>query len=151
MLNPEHLTVAALARRSGVSAGAVRFYVRKNLLRAARNPSNGYRLFSADDVARVRFIRKAQSLGFTVAEIGEIFGAADRGQSPCPRVRAIVEQRLAENRARLGALARLQERLERATAHWQSQPDRAPAGPVICHLIEAAADDSCLSGIGDEA
>jgi MerR family Zn(II)-responsive transcriptional regulator of zntA len=151
MSNPEHLTVAALARRSGVSAGAVRFYIRKNLLRAARDPSNGYRLFSADDVARVRFVRKAQSLGFTIAEIAEIFDVADAGRSPCPQVRAIVEQRIAENRARVEALARLQDRLERATERWQSLPDLAPAGSVICHLIEASADDPCLSGLGDEA
>ena len=91
------MRVQQLADRLNVAPHVVRYYTRVGLLRPKREAANGYRRFSADDVKRVVFIRQAQRLGFTLAEIGHILEVSSRGKTPCPTVRAIVEERIAQN------------------------------------------------------
>jgi len=94
-------------------------------------------MFNHDDLVRVRFIRQAQSLGFMLEEIQEILLYEDGSDSPCPRVREILEQRIEENRQRIKELKDKQERMETALTMWQSMPDRVCGAGSICHLIEA--------------
>jgi DNA-binding transcriptional MerR regulator len=131
------LTVTQLANRAAVTADTVRHYAHIGLLNPQRNPQNGYKLFAQDDIHRLRFVRQAQSLGFTLAEIGEILNHSSHGDSPCPQVREIIQHRIAENRAKLDALNVLQQRMESALALWGTMPDGAPDGTSICHLIES--------------
>lgn len=135
------LTVTELARRSGATPHAVRYYTRMGLLHPERNPDNGYRLYVPRDVKSLCFIRQAKQLGFTLNEIKEIMHEADTGHSPCPRVRAILQQRIAENRRRLESLMSLQSRMERALEDWEDQPDGLPDGHTVCHLIESVGVD----------
>jgi len=100
------LTVTELANRSGTTPHAVRYYTRLGLLRAERNPDNGYHLYKLRDITWLRFIRQAKQLGYTLNEIKEIMHDADQGRSPCPRVRKIIQQRIVENRLHLEALKR---------------------------------------------
>jgi len=132
-----YLTVTGVARAAGVDAHVVRFYARSGLIYPTRVGANGYRQFEPLDVKRVRFIRIAQSLGFTLAEIHEILKRSRRGRTPCPLAREIIERRLAETRDRLKQLAALQKRMQRASAAWRGMADMAPNGDVICALIEA--------------
>ena len=102
-------TVSELAGRAGVTPDTVRHYVQRGMLCPERNPHNGYKLFSESDVTRLRFIRQAQSLGFTLAEIGDILDHSKSGSSPCPRVRELMQRRVKENKAKLEALNALQK------------------------------------------
>lgn len=79
-------SVSSLAERAGLSAHFVRLYLRRGLMRASRRSSAGYQLFGDDDAERLRFIRVAQCLGFTLAGIGEIIRHGRRRESPCPLV-----------------------------------------------------------------
>lgn len=135
------LTVTELARSSEVEPHVVRYYTRIGLLSPKRNSNNGYKLFSLGDVRRVRFIRKAKLLGYTLGEIAKIIDHASQGESPCPVVREIIEKRITENRHKLNELMALQNRMEQALEDWQDQPDKLPDGDMICHLIETAIDD----------
>ena len=130
------LIVNELAKRARVSPDTVRHYVQIGLLNPTRNPDNGYKLFSLEDVNRVRFIRQAKSLGFTLKEIAEILEHSKQGKSPCPRVREIMQARVVENRRRLNDLYSLQSRMELAIKQWEKLPDGVPDGDSICHLIE---------------
>lgn len=134
------LTVIGLARSAGVPDHVVRFYARSGLIRPARQASNGYRQFVPEDVKRVRFVRAAQSLGFTLAEIREILRRSRQGKTPCPLVRDIIARRLGENRERLEYVRTLQERMQGASETWRGMPDRVPHGDDICALIEAVVD-----------
>ena len=67
------LTVSELSKAAQTTPDAIRHYVRIGLLIPSRDPDNGYRLFSADDVKRVKFIRRAKGLGFTLRDIQTIF------------------------------------------------------------------------------
>lgn len=131
------MTVNDISRHSGVTSHAVRYYSRIGLLNPARHPGNGYRIFDHSDVSRLRFIRLAQSLGFTLDEIAEILQESELGRSPCPRVRDILRYRIEENRQKLEELANLQARMEQALKKWERMPDGAPTGDSVCHLIES--------------
>lgn len=134
------LTVSALAERAGLSAHIVRLYLRRGLMRASRRSSAGYQLFDEDDAERLRFIRVAQRLGFTLAEIGEIIRLGRRRESPCPIVRSTIQSRLDETRRELGELQAMLERMQHAVMLWNELPDAVPTGNDICHLITAVAD-----------
>ena len=131
------MTVIELARLAGVTPDVVRYYARIGLIKPKRNPANNYKQFSDGDVKDVRFIRRAQRLGFTLAEIAGIIKKSRQGNTPCPMVRETILRRIEENRHALAELVALQDRMERALALWQTMPDGAPDGHAICALIEA--------------
>ncbi|MDX8406542.1 MAG: MerR family transcriptional regulator [Mariprofundus sp.] len=130
------MTVKGLATAANVTSETVRYYVRTGLLRPVRDPANGYRRFSTADVHRLRFISLAKSLGFTLAEITDLFADTEAGISPCPRVRTIIRRRIGENRQHIDELLALQTRMELAEHQWQGMEDGMPGGDSICRLIE---------------
>lgn len=136
------MRVQELAARAGVSGHAVRYYHRLGLLAPTRDPENRYRRFDEAAVRRLHFIRRAQGLGFSLAEVKEILAMSHDGASPCPTVREIVRRRIVENAARIRELEALQARLERVERRWARLPDRVPDGHAVCHLIESFADDA---------
>jgi len=111
------------------------------LLLPERDPDNGYRLYEPREVNWLRFIRQAKQLGYTLSEIKAIMHDANRNQSPCPRVREILQRRIEENRQQLEVLMALQARMEKALADWSEMPDGVPDGHSVCHLIESFTDD----------
>lgn len=131
------MTVSELARRAGVTADTIRHYVHIGLLHPHRDPDNGYRRFVGDDLHRVSFIRCARMLGYTLTEICQILELSDRGLSPCPDVRYMIEKRIEANRVKIDELTALQARMEKALKKWRSLPDKEPCGDSICHLIES--------------
>jgi len=131
------MTVKELADAANLTAEAVRYYTRIGLLCPERDPYNGYRKFSHADIHRLRFIHRAKSLGFTLAEITLVFADVESGQSPCPRVRDILQQRIEQNHQKIEALLDLQARMEVAASQWRAIPDGDPDGDSICCLIEA--------------
>ena len=132
------MTVNQLSKRGSVAPHVIRYYSRIGLLNPARHPENGYKLFNRSDITRLRFIRQAQSLGFTLEEIAKIFEDSTHGTSPCERVRDILVHRIDENRRKLQELMQLQERMEHALEQWRTMPDGLPDGHSVCHLIESA-------------
>jgi len=131
------MTVNQIAKKADVAPDTVRYYSRLGLLKPERNPENGYKLFRVKDVSRLRFIRQAQALGFTLKEITEILGDAEEGSSPCPKVRDIIARHIEENRRKIEELQALQNRMEAALVKWEGMPDGAPDGQHVCHLIES--------------
>ena len=142
------MKVQELARSEQVSADTIRHYVRIGLLQPPKG-INGYHQFGDAEQKRLRFIRQARDLGFTLEDIERILHEAGRGSSPCPTVRQLIEPRLLEARARLQAMQALVERMETAVASWQAMPDCHPCGDHICHLIEgceapdSAGEETC--------
>jgi DNA-binding transcriptional MerR regulator len=131
------LTVALLAKKSGNTPHAVRYYSRIGLLSPTRNPENGYRQYKPSDVSWLRFIRQAKELGYTLHEIQEIMQDRVQGNSPCPKVREILQRRIVENRHHLQELLQLQDRMEAALVQWSNIPDSKVDDHSVCHLIES--------------
>ena len=132
------ITVNTISKHSGVSVHTVRYYSRIGLLRPRRDPENGYRVFEPSDLSRLNFIRRAQNLGFTLHEISEILDIAGEGDSPCQRVRKILQQHIYENKTKIEHLVDLQTRMEKTLALWQTLSDGDPNAHSICRLIDSA-------------
>ena len=128
--------VKDLADVAGVSPDTVRFYTKEKLLKPKRNKKNQYNLYDHSDLVRLRFILRAKTLGYTVSEIKKILSASEKGESPCPMVREILEKRIRQNKKLLEESLALQKRIENAMIKWQRLPDGIPIGDSICYLIE---------------
>ena len=128
--------VKELADICKVPPDTIRHYTRIGLLRPTRDAENGYRQYTVNDSKRLDFIRKAKSLGYSLKEIEHILAESQKGNSPCPLVRDLINQRIHENRAKLEQLMELQICMEQALARWEKMPDGVPDGHSICHLIE---------------
>ena len=94
------LTIARAARAADVGVETIRFYERRGLIAQPPKPAEGYRTYDRDTVARVRFIRQAQVLGFSLREIEELLGLRADPRADCAGVRkqAIVKRREVERK-----------------------------------------------------
>ena len=133
------MTVAKLSELTKVSPDTIRYYVRVGLLSPGRQKQNNYQQFDSQDANRLKFIHDAKQLGFSLKEIRQIIEQSDFGNSPCPIVRDIIQNRILENRRKLDELHALQDRMETALQQWKHMPDGVPDGHCICHLIESTA------------
>ncbi|MHB1142907.1 MAG: MerR family transcriptional regulator [Sulfuricaulis sp.] len=92
------MTIGHLARAADVNIETIRYYQRRGLLATPRRPLGGVRRYPPDTLARLRFIKRAQELGFTLREIAELLKLGD---SSCKETRAIAEHRLTDIEARI--------------------------------------------------
>ncbi|WP_016955335.1 MerR family DNA-binding protein [Catenovulum agarivorans] len=128
------LQVNELAKALNTTADTVRYYARLGLITATKS-ANGYKLFNSEQQARLRFILSARQLGFSVADISDILDKADCGQSACPTVRKLIEQRLHEVEEKIKQMQQLHQKMTLALESWQDQQDQLPDSEHICHLI----------------
>lgn len=109
------LTIGRLAERAGVGIDTVRYYERAGLLPAPPRRASGYRDYPADSVQRLRFIRRAKELGFTLTEIGELLElSAQHGEAGKRGMRAVktaAEDKLAVVDHKLAELQRVRDGL----------------------------------------
>jgi DNA-binding transcriptional MerR regulator len=96
------LRIGEVASRTGVSIDTLRYYEKRRLLGRAQRSSGGFRLFGSDAVGRVLFIKQAQELGFSLAEIGELL--ATGGADECRKVRDLLRTKLEELDARVESM-----------------------------------------------
>ena len=122
------LTIGALARAAGVHVETIRFYQLKGLLRTPARPAQGIRRYAAADVARVRFIKAAQRLGFSLDEAGQLLRLDDGAH--CHEAAALAELRLADVRERLRDLRRIESVLSTLVHACHTAQ-----GQVSCPLI----------------
>jgi DNA-binding transcriptional MerR regulator len=127
-----------LAAAAGVGADTVRFYEKQGLLAKPPRSPSGYRLYGESAVRRLRFIRKAQALGFSLGEIKRILRLRANG-SACRCVMAMAAASLEETEQKLAELERLRGMLKANLENWKKHPqdgDRMAA--EFCGLIESA-------------
>lgn len=131
------MRIGELARQSGVPATALRYYEQLGLLREPDRTESGYRIYGEDAVDRLAFIRAAQAVGLTLAEVRQVLGIRDAGEAPCRVVTDLVEHRHAEVKAKIADLRRLERELGalRTRAAKLHPRDCDPFG--ICHVIPA--------------
>jgi DNA-binding transcriptional MerR regulator len=117
-----------LARLAGVSTDTLRYYERLRLLPRAPRSAAGYRLFPAQALDRVRLIRGALAIGFSIRELTAILAERDRGGVPCQRVLLLGREKLATVEARLRDLQIWRRELKTTLAGWERQLRRTPRG-----------------------
>ena len=129
------LKIGEVARRTGIGIETLRFYERSGLLGRPARTEGGYRLYSAEELLRLEFIKRAQTLGFTLEEIKRIMAESRAGERPCAEVREIVRERLTELDERLKQMRRYRNALARTLQQWD---EKKQADGHFCGLIEAA-------------
>lgn len=110
------LTIGALAKQAGVGVETVRFYERRGLVRRPARPGSGYRAYPEDAVARIRFIRNAQALGFSLQEIKDLLSLRVTAGTSCAAVRSRAAAKVADVHRRLEELGRIRTALEKFIA-----------------------------------
>jgi DNA-binding transcriptional MerR regulator len=113
-----YLRSGELARMAGVSPDTLRHYERKGLLTPPHRSANGYREYLAADLDRVRLVRGALGIGFTLDELARILKVRDRGGAPCHEVRALAGSKLSEVEKQLGELTELRDLLRGLLKNW---------------------------------
>jgi MerR family copper efflux transcriptional regulator len=105
----ESIGIGTLAKRAGVSIDTVRYYEKSGLLAPQARLPSGYRRYGDTQVSRLRFIRRAQELGFSLRDISELLGLSR--QRDVARIKRSAERKLAEVNKRIAALQRVQSAL----------------------------------------
>ncbi len=129
------LRIGEVSRLSGIGIEALRFYEKSGLLSRPARTESGYRLYRADVLERLSFIKRAQVLGFTLDEVKQIIAESEAGQSPCRHVREIVRQRLRELDERMSQMRRYRKELALALEEWEKVEE---SKGHVCGLIEGA-------------
>ena len=136
------MKIGEVAKVTGIGIETLRFYEKSGLLDSPSRTESGYRIYNADVLDRLDFIKRAQVLGFSLDEIKRIIGDRRAGQSPCAEVREIVRNRLAELDARMREMKRYRNELATALADWDERGDVAGH---VCGLIEGSHIDHAIN------
>jgi len=106
------LTIGQLARQAGLKASAVRYYEKHRIIPPALRLPNGYRVYDADTLRWLGFVRRAQGFGMSLENVKELLQLASHGRTPCERVRQLAGQHLAEIDQSIRDLQTLKGQLE---------------------------------------
>ena len=130
------VTIGQLAKEVGVNVQTVRFYERRGLLPEPTRKESGYRIYGPDDLHRLRFIRHAKTLGFSLNEIATILRMREKGKCPCCEVTKIGEEHLPDLGQQINRLHHFQTELSRAVKTLKRLGEQRVSADAICVLIE---------------
>lgn len=127
-MNSDKLTIGHLARAAGVNVETVRYYQRVSLVQEPPKPLAGYRHYPSDTVDRLKFIKRAQQLGFRLKEIAELL---ELGDGRCADIRTRAEEKRTQIHQQIKDLVNLRETLDALIKTCQSDNH-----PVQCPIVE---------------
>ena len=131
-------TIGRLAEVTGVSAKTIRFYEETGVLPPARRAANGYRQYDESDAQRLRFIRNARLLDFSLEQLKEVLGLRERGEAPCVHVIGLFTQKMEQIDAQIRHLQELLGDLRQLLAEGEQLPlDDVQMEECVCHLIRS--------------
>ncbi len=129
----ENLTIGTFAKAAGVNVETIRFYQRKGLLPEPNKPYGGIRRYGKADVSRVKFIKSAQRLGFSLDEIAGLLMLDDGAH--CDEARVLAEHKLKNVREKLTDLQRIEAGLSQLVCECHEKKGRVSC-PLIVSLQE---------------
>jgi MerR family Zn(II)-responsive transcriptional regulator of zntA len=106
----EAVHIGTASKLAEISVDAIRFYQRLGLTKTANRSAGGYRLFDGEQIRDLKFIRHAQELGFSLAEIRQLLALRQKHHA-CPEVQAMLKSKLAHVREKIRSLSRLEDEL----------------------------------------
>lgn len=127
------LTIGRLAAAAEVNVETVRYYQRRGLLREPTRPMGSVRRYSSDDVKRIRFVKRAQQLGFTLEEVTNLLKLED-GRN-CRETERLAQQKLVTVQARIADLHRLRKTLQELIGRCG-----VGRGKIACPIIKSLTD-----------
>lgn len=132
-------TIGELADQGGVKTQTIRYYERRGLLSRPKRSAAGYRVYSIETIPRLRFIRQAQDLGFSLSEIGELLALRMDSRTTCADIRARARQKITAVDKKITELKRIREALDKLAVACRGN------GPMSeCPIVEALEDEERL-------
>ena len=128
--------IGAIAKESGIPIKTIRYYEEIGLLESSGRTEGGFRLFAADVLNRLSFIKRSQGLGLSLSEIKEILSIHDQGELPCDHVKIKLQDKIAEIDHQIQQLLTLRSDLERLLGGESIASNNDEA---ICPIIDLAA------------
>jgi DNA-binding transcriptional MerR regulator len=128
--------IGSVANESGIPIKTIRYYDELGLLKTMGRTEGGYRLFNSDVFARLKFIKRAQSLGLSLSEIKEFLEVHDQGDLPCDQIKVRLEDKLAAIEEQIQQLQILKQELQGLLSGWEIVPEHPEM--TICPIIERA-------------
>jgi DNA-binding transcriptional MerR regulator len=129
--------IGELAQRAGVGIDTVRYYEREGLLPPPQRLASGYRVYAQDDVLRLRFVRRAKALGFTLPEIRDLLTLSSHRDDDMGGMKAAATAKLADVETKLAELARIRAGLELLVASCPGHGALAQ-----CPILNALAEET---------
>jgi MerR family copper efflux transcriptional regulator len=127
--------IGELGKKANLSPKAIRYYEEIDLLPDPGRTPSGYRDYDEEALERLRFIKAAQAVGFSLGEVREILAFRDRGELPCQHVAGLIERHAQEISERIAALERMRVDLRRLADRARTL---SPVAGTFCHIIESA-------------
>jgi len=128
------LKIGEVSNQTEISVGALRYYEQLGLIASVRG-SNGYRYYAPETVKQVLFVKKAQTLGFSLEDISEVINIHQQGEVPCDRVMALLQEKIDKLEAQIQEALALKADLETYRDRWEHM-ENLPHPGDICPLIE---------------
>ncbi len=132
----EMLSIGEVAAATDLRVEAIRYYERLGLIPKAPRRASGYRMFPQETVARIRFIRRAKELGFSLDEIDELLSLRNAPQATREDVRERAEAKLRDVRAKIESLQQIERALGNLTETCQGDTGPACQCPILDALEE---------------
>jgi Cu(I)-responsive transcriptional regulator len=135
-MKPAPLNIGEAARASGVSAKMIRHYEEIGLVPKAGRTASGYRLYGDSDVHRLRFVRRARDLGFSMKEIESLLGLWDNRRRASSEVKRLAAKHIADLDDRIAELQAMRRTLADLSRHCRG--DHRPECPILDDLAGTA-------------
>ena len=132
----EGLKTGELAKKAGVNIETIRFYERKKLISPVRRLDSGYRVFTEDAVRRIKFIKHAQELGFTLKEISELLSLRVKPGAKCGDIQKKADAKIQDIENKVTMLKRMKQTLENLSKACDKNETTDK-----CPILEAIEDD----------
>lgn len=127
-------TVGQVARHAGVNIETLRYYERRKLLPKPLRKASGYRLYDRQSLERLRFIKRSQDLGFTLAEIHDLLELSLGTLAPCAEVRQKAQAKLTDIERKINELAAMRDRLRALVRRCPADGKAAGPCPILATL-----------------
>ena len=124
--------IGQVAQETGLSIDTIRFYEKQGLLKRSARTEGGFRLFGAHEVGTLKFVRKAQELGFSLSEIRELLVLRAEHLPACLHVKELLEQKLTAVGEKITELQALERSLKRALRQCKKELKTAEPGDEDC-------------------
>ena len=134
-----NLQIGQVAQQTGLTVDAIRFYEKEKLLPKALRSTGGFRLYGSDHIEQLRFIQRAQTIGFSLGEIRELILIQDDQVETCSHVRDLIRQKLATVQQKMNELAQIEGQLKEALQKCNRQLRKTSVRHNRCPVLEIIA------------
>lgn len=136
----ETLTIGKLAKQMGIGVETLRYYERRGLVEPERRTSSGYRLYDNDARRRLRFIRRAQTLGFSLDEVAELLSLSDRPDESAAEVKQLAREKIDDIETRIRDLERMKTALSKLEKQCPGHAGTTAECPILAALNQGGSE-----------